>query len=83
MRTIPDVINRLRAEFLEMPCLRLTSAQVQRLCGVEHTICRMVLDVLVKEGFLYVTSEGHYARPATGPVRVKANSVDAQIQNAS
>jgi hypothetical protein len=32
MRTIEDVRNRLRSEFLEMPGLRLTSEQVQRLC---------------------------------------------------
>jgi hypothetical protein len=40
MRTIEDVLNRLRAEFLEMPGLRLKSEQVQRLCGVERMICQ-------------------------------------------
>ena len=65
MRTIDDVLHRLRAEFLEMPCLRLTSAQVQRLCGIEREVCEMVLDALVKEKFLCV-SDGHYARLTTG-----------------
>jgi len=36
MRTVQDVLTRLRAEFLEMPGLRLTPEQVQRLCGVER-----------------------------------------------
>jgi hypothetical protein len=66
MRTIHDVLNRLRAEFLEMPGLRLTSPQVQRLCGVERTTCQMVLDALVNEGFLWVTPEGLYVRRTTG-----------------
>ena len=35
MRTIEDVLNRLRAEYLEMPGLRLKPAQVQRLDGVD------------------------------------------------
>jgi hypothetical protein len=46
------VLNRLRAEYLEMPGLRLTKTQVQRLCGVEHTVCQPVLDALVDTRFL-------------------------------
>jgi hypothetical protein len=68
MRTIPDVLNRLRGEFLEMPCLRLTSVQVQRLCGVDPILCQVVLDALVNEGFLSVTRDGHYVRRTTGKV---------------
>ena len=68
MRTIEDVVNRLRAEFLEMPGLRLKSEQVQRLCGVERTICQMVLDVLVDEAFLCVKLDGAYARLTDGDV---------------
>jgi len=66
MRTIEDVLNRLRAEFLEMPCLRLKPEQVQRLCGVEPTICRMMLDLLVDEKFLCLKSDGRYARLTDG-----------------
>lgn len=67
MRTIEeDVLNRLRAEFLEMPGLCLTREQVQRLCGIERTICQMVLDLLLDEEFLRVRSDGHYARSTTG-----------------
>ena len=40
------LLNRIRAEFLEMPGLRLTREQVQRLCGVERAACQMVLDAL-------------------------------------
>ena len=51
MTTIDDVVNRLRAEFLEMPGLRLTSGQVQRLCGVEKALCQRGLDSLVATKF--------------------------------
>jgi hypothetical protein len=65
MRMVQDVLPRLRAEFLEIPGLRLKSEQVQRLCGVERTICRIMLDTLVNEGFLCVGSDGRYARLTT------------------
>ena len=68
MTTIDDVVNRLRAEFLEMPGLRLTSGQVQRLCGVERTLCQLGLDSLVATKFLYVKSDGVYARTTDGEV---------------
>jgi hypothetical protein len=61
-----DTLNRLRAEFLEMPDLRLKSEQVQRLCGVERMICQLVLDSLVDEQFLCLKLDGHYARLTTG-----------------
>ena len=59
---IGDVLSRLRAEFVEMPGLRLTPEQVQRLCGVEAALCQRVLQGLVDAKFLCVTPDGHYAR---------------------
>ena len=61
------MLHRLRAEFLEMPGLRLRPEQVQRLCGMEPTMCQRVLDALVDGTFLCVKSDGHYARLTTGP----------------
>ena len=68
MGTIVDAIPRVRAEYLEMPGLRLKPDQVQRLFGVEQSICQMVLDALVAERFLCVKSDGQYARVADGPL---------------
>jgi hypothetical protein len=61
-----EVIDRVRAEYLEMPGLRLTRAQAQRLCGLEGAICQAVLDVLVEEKFLVLTATGSYARATDG-----------------
>ena len=66
MKTLQDVVTRLRAEYLEMPGMRLKPEQVQRLCGVERTLCKVVLDSLVDEKFLCVGQDGHYARLTSG-----------------
>jgi hypothetical protein len=60
------LLTRIRGEYLEMPGLRLTLEQAQRLCGVERMLCKMVLDSLVDAKFLRVTSDGHYARLTNG-----------------
>ena len=62
------LLKRIRAEYLEMPGLRLTLEQAQRLCGIERTLCKMVLDSLVDEKFLCVKSDGGYARLTDGNV---------------
>ena len=60
---IGDVLSRLRAEFVEMPGLRLTPEQVQRLCGVERgALPDGCFRRLVDAKFLCVTPDGHYAR---------------------
>jgi hypothetical protein len=56
------ITERVRAEFLEMPGMRLKPEQVQRLCGIEQTTCQMVLATLVDAKFLYATPDGQYAR---------------------
>ena len=49
-----------------MPSLRLTPEQVQRLCGIDPTLCRTVLDALVDMNFLCVKADGAYARVSDG-----------------
>ena len=59
-------IERLRAEFQEMPGMRLTTRQVQRLCGVDSGTCQAVLDALVEMKFLRLNGDGTYARLVDG-----------------
>jgi hypothetical protein len=74
-------IERLRAEFLEMPGLRLSVAQTQRLCGVDQTLCQDVLDALVDVKFLRVNPDGTYARLSDGePVRRYAGTTAARVR---
>jgi hypothetical protein len=60
------MLERIRGEYLEMPGLRLTLDQAQRLCGVERTLCKAVLDALVDAKFLRVDAHGAYARLTDG-----------------
>jgi hypothetical protein len=60
------VLERLRAEYLEMPGMKLRIEQVQRLCGIDQTMCKLILDALVKAGFLCLKSDGTYVRLTEG-----------------
>ena len=59
-------IERLRAEFLEMPGLRLNVAQTQRLCGIDRALSQNVLDALVDVQFLRRNADGTYSRAGDG-----------------
>ncbi len=76
-------LQRIRAEYLEMPGLRLTRGQVERLCGVEHTVCQTLLDALVEAKFLCVKADGAYGRLTDGtyprPRPAKADQRSASL----
>jgi hypothetical protein len=55
-------LDRVRGEYLEMPGLRLTLAQVSRFWSLDPDTCARVLDALVEARFLILTSDGLYAR---------------------
>jgi hypothetical protein len=57
-----EAFDRIRAEFLEMPGMRLTPEQVERLSGVDRGVCKCVLDDLVRAKFLGVLPNGSYGR---------------------
>jgi hypothetical protein len=43
-----QILERLRAEYREMPDMRLKLKQVRRLCGIEQPLCNLALEALVK-----------------------------------
>ena len=49
-----------RGEFLEMPGLRLTKRQAQRLWALDSDTCEAVLDTLEASQFLRHTRDGEY-----------------------
>jgi len=59
-------LQRLRGEFLEMPGLRLTVQQAERLCGVDPVTCKAILDALVEAKFLSIKQDGSYSRLSEG-----------------
>lgn len=56
------LFHRVRGEFLEMPCLRLTLAQAARLWALDRSTSEKILAGLTSSGFLARTPEGAYAR---------------------
>jgi CheY-like chemotaxis protein len=61
-----QMVRRLYREYVELPTLRLTLEQVQRLVGVNEVLCGQLLDALLQVGFLCRTPDGYYARPSRG-----------------
>ena len=59
---IDDVLQRIQGEFVEMPGLRLTAAQAQRLWGLERDVCDALLGALVDAKFLAQTRDGAFIR---------------------
>ncbi|MNC93619.1 hypothetical protein D3C83_102860 [compost metagenome] len=59
--------SRIRSEYLEMPGLRLTVPQAQRLCGGEPPSCQAAMDHLVEERFLCRRRDGTYSLVTDGP----------------
>jgi len=56
---------RVRGEYGEMPGLQLTVSQACRRWQVEMSTCEMLLEQLVREGFLYKMNNGAYVAAAT------------------
>jgi hypothetical protein len=70
-----DTIERVQAEFLEMPGLRLTSGEVQRLCGLDGALCQGVLDALVDVKFLRRNPDRTYVRVTEGRHLLESDSL--------
>jgi hypothetical protein len=57
-----DWLKLIRAEYMEMPGLRLTEPQARRLWGLDAAACHRLLEALTAQGFLHRTRDGHYLR---------------------
>jgi hypothetical protein len=66
-RRLPDplwhaTVSRVRGEFAEMPCMRVTPEQARILLGLEEPAAHWVLDTLTREGYLARTASGEYVK---------------------
>src|SRR6267143_1530471 len=59
---LDDVLRRVQGEYIEMPGLRLTTAQAQRLWGLDRAACDALLGALVDAKFLFRTRDGAFMR---------------------
>ena len=56
------LLQRARAEYLEMPGLQLTVAQAARLWALDAELCDHLLASLVESRFLVRNKTSHFAR---------------------
>lgn len=72
---VEEALRRIKSEFVEMPGLRLTTAQAQRLWGLEPEFCDAILGALVDAKFLLRTGDGVFVRVEPGAPRRIIRSV--------
>jgi hypothetical protein len=76
-----QLLNRIRAEYLEMPGLRLTRQQAQRLWGLDDATCARILDALVRVKFLARRPDGQFTRLSEGVVpRLPTTMLKADVR---
>ena len=67
--TMEHMVRRIQGEFLEMPGLRLTCRQAQRLWNLDALVCESLLAALVDVRFLVQTSDGLFIQRTGSTVR--------------
>ncbi len=61
---LEQAMRRARADYKEMPGLRLTAAQASRLWALDAPLCAAVLSQLVEQGFLARAANAAFVRAA-------------------
>lgn len=59
---LEDCVQRIRAEYLDLPGLSLTARQTQRLLNLDSGACQRVLDMMIRDEFLRRTPQAQYVR---------------------
>jgi hypothetical protein len=52
-----EALNKIETEFAAMPGLRLTAAQINRLCNMPTEVCESALRALTRSGSLQVSGD--------------------------
>lgn len=63
--TLTTLVERIRAEYIEQPGLRLTEAQACRLWRLDEPTTRHALSALTGASFLQRTEDGRYIRASS------------------
>ena len=62
-----DLVRRVRAEFREVPGLRLTPAEARRVWGVDERTCEAVFCLLIESREFKRTPDGRIYAPGSEP----------------
>jgi hypothetical protein len=69
--SLTEAVELIQMEYAEMPELRLTFCQAQRLWNFSEELCERALTVLMGSGFLVRTPDGSYVRRGGLPTSVE------------
>jgi hypothetical protein len=69
---VQNALLRIQTEYVEMPDLKLTARQAQRLWSLSHDVWETALAVLLGKQFLAQTRDGAYVRVTSMRARVEA-----------
>jgi len=59
---VRETLDRIQGEYQQLPGLRLTMAQAQRLWHLDRTMCRAILAALVDARYLSLAPDGTFVR---------------------
>ena len=59
-----DALVKMQTEWIEMPHLKLTARQAERLWSLSSEVCAAAFMTLIQKGFLVQASDGSYLRRA-------------------
>ena len=76
--SLHDTVQLIQMEYLEMPELKLTFWQAQRLWNLSAELCDRSLAFLISAGFLTRTATGAYIR--SGAVPNTADRIEALLR---
>ena len=77
-REVRDALLRIQTEYVEMPDLKLTARQAQRLWSLSHDVWETALAVLLGKQFLVQTRDGAYVRSSS--MRARVGSIEALLR---
>ena len=75
---IRDALLRIQTEYVEMPDLKLTARQAQRLWNLSHDVWEAALAVLIRKQFLVQTRDGAYVR--YGALRARVDAIESLLR---
>jgi len=76
---VEEAVQLIQMEYAEMPGLRLTFWQAQRLWNLSEDLCQRALGALTASGFLARRPDGTYIRSGSPPVRIERIRADVRV----
>ena len=70
--------TRIQIEYIEMPDLKLTLAQIRRLCDLSDDLCTPAVEALQRLGFLWQAADGRFVRRALGRAGREISDADVE-----